>query len=75
MDSYKSSPEMREKLLNAIADTWETYPQLRFGQLITIIAGNPDLYGAKTRDLFPIYDEKFLDLIEAFNVEYSTDPR
>lgn len=61
--------------LDALETTWKAHPQLRFGQLITCISGNPNLYGIKSRDLFPIHDEKFLDLIEAFNVDNPTNSR
>ena len=75
MEGYKASPTLRLDLIRKLLQTWNKYPTLRFGQLITVITGNPDLVGVKSRDLFNLYDEQFLSMLEAFDNEHTTTTR
>lgn len=61
MEGYKSSPEMRKKLIDALQNAWEANPQARLGQLISSILKNNS-----QEDLFDLYDEKFLSLLTSF---------
>ena len=67
MEGYKSSPTLRLDLVRKLLHIWKKYPTLRFGQLVSCIA--------KDADLFSVYDEDFLSMLENFNNEHSTTAR
>lgn len=67
MEGYKSSSTIRLHTVRKLLSVWNKYPNLRFGQLISCIV--------KDVDLFAVYDEQFLSMLEAFNNEHTTDSR
>lgn len=67
MEGYKSAEEMQFVLLQKLSFLWSQYPTLRLGQLISCVI--------KNKDLFSIYDEQFLTLLEDFNNEHNTTTR
>lgn len=67
MDGYRADRGMQMQVINKLYQTWRKYPELRLGQLISC--------AIKDKDLFAVYDEQFLALLEAFADEHSTDSR
>ena len=67
MEGYRSSPTLRLDLVRKILHIWKKYPTLRFGQLVSCVV--------KDADLFTVHDEQFLTLLEAFQNEHSTTTR
>jgi hypothetical protein len=67
MEGYKSSPTLRVDLVRKLLHTWKKYPTLRFGQLISCVV--------KDKDLFAVHDEQFLSMLEAFDNEHTTTTR
>ena len=57
MLGYKSTPEMRRKLVDTLLDLWEARPHERLGQLISNTIGD--------RDLFDIRDEHLMTRLNA----------
>ena len=58
----------RLQLLSKLADLWEKFPMLRFGQLISNVMHPTDT------DLFYIQDEKLLELMKEFGNNYGKLP-
>lgn len=67
MKGYKSTARKRFDLMNALRDTWNKYPELRLGQLISCVI--------KDKDLFNLHDEQFLSMLETFDNEHTTTTR
>lgn len=67
MEGYKSSPTLRLDLVRKLLHIWKKYPTLRFGQLVSCVV--------KDADLFAVHDEQLLVLLEAFDNEHSTTAR
>lgn len=67
MEGYKVTEEMQFVLLQKLSFLWSQYPTLRLGQLISCVV--------KDEDLFTVYDEKLLALLEAFDNEHTTTTR
>lgn len=53
-----------ETFLNEFKTIWEQYPDLRFGQLVYCILLQNKI------DLFQIEDDKFLNLMKEFKLQY-----
>ena len=49
-----------------LASVWKKNPDLRFGQLISIICSNNFIYDMKGRDIFFLSDDQMIDYIEDY---------
>ena len=67
MEGYKVEHKMQIKLIHKLYEAWRNNPTLRFGQLISCVV--------KDKDLFAVYNEQFLSMLEAFGNEHSTTTR
>lgn len=67
MEGYESTARKRFDLMNALRDTWNKYPELRLGQLISCVI--------KDKDLFNLRDEQFLSILKVFENEHPTTAR
>lgn len=67
MDGYKVEHRMQIQVIHKLYETWRNYPTLRLGQLLSCVA--------KDADLFAVYDEQFLSMLEAFDNEHPTTTR
>ena len=61
-----NNEEHVDEFCKQFAAIWKQHPDLRFGQLISIICSTRYIYDMKGRDIFYIEDEDMLDYIEDY---------
>jgi len=64
----KCNPNPHEEIINRLFVVWNKYPELRLGQLIYSA-----FYDEALKDFFYTTDEKFIQLIEAFDERQSRE--
>ena len=67
MEGYRADRGIQMQVINKLYQTWRKYPELRLGQLVACVV--------KDKDLFVVYDEQFLSMLEAFDNEHTTTTR
>jgi len=57
-------PKRIRKILKEIGDIWETYPDLRLGQLLLNVINDPALYYIEDEDLVKAAEDLYINHIK-----------